>query len=446
MKRSTDRILTTHVGSLPRPQALLEMNAAKGRGEKRDDAADAEMLRKSIAQVVKKQADIGIDIVDDGEFSKPSFVTYIRQRLGGLREVGGTRINPWGTSRDAKEFPEFYKKLTSGTVVSRQPRVGCTMPVTYSGQSHLMADIDNLGSAAKSAQVTEAFMTSISIANVEDWNVNQFYKTEDDYLTALADAMHVEYKAIVDAGFLLQVDDPRLITYYMVEPNKTVEECRRWAEKRVEALNHALRGIPKEKVRYHTCYSINMGPRVHDMEAQDLLDIILKVNAGAFSFEASNPRHEHEWRLWSEAKKPGDIVLIPGVVTHASLIVEHPELVAERLVRYAEIVGMENVIAGTDCGFASFAAADEIDAGIAWAKLAALVKGAEIATKKLKSGKPAKAVVEKAPVAVKAPAAAKKETPAKKPAAKAPAKKAAKPVAKKAAKAPAKKAKKSKKR
>jgi 5-methyltetrahydropteroyltriglutamate--homocysteine methyltransferase len=282
-------------------------------------------------------------------------------------------------------------------------------------------------------------MPSISLANIENWNVNEYYKTEDDYLTALADAMHEEYRGIVDAGFLLQIDDPRLITYYMVEPNKTVAECRKWAEKRVETLNYALRGIPKEKVRYHTCYSINMGPRVHDMEAKDLLDIILKVNAGAFSFEASNPRHEHEWRLWSEAKKPGDIVLIPGVVTHASLIVEHPELVAERLVRYAEIVGMENVIAGTDCGFASFAAADEIDAGIAWAKLDALVKGAEIATKRLKSrgaARPAVEKVEARPMKAVKPAKKAAKAPARKPAPKKPA----------ARKAPAGKAKKSKRR
>jgi 5-methyltetrahydropteroyltriglutamate--homocysteine methyltransferase len=245
MKRSTDRILTTHVGSLPRPQALLDMNAAKARGIARDAETDAELLRKSIAEVVKRQTNIGIDIVDDGEFSKPSFVTYIRSRLGGLREVGGTRVNPWGTSRDARDFPTFYKKLTAGTVVSNQPRVGCTMPVTYSGQAHLQTDIANLSAAVKSASAAEAFITSISIANIEDWNVNQFYKTEDDYLTALADAMHEEYKGIVDAGFLLQVDDPRLITYYMVEPSKTVAECRKWAENRVEALNQPLRGIPK---------------------------------------------------------------------------------------------------------------------------------------------------------------------------------------------------------
>ena len=200
MKRSTDRILTTHVGSLPRPQALLDMAVARGRKEQRDDSADAELLRKSIADVVKKQTDIGIDIVDDGEFSKPSFVTYIRSRLGGLREVGGTRVNPWGTSRDARDFPAFYKKLTSGTVVSNQPRVGCTMPVTYSGQSHLQTDINNLSTAVKNSAASEAFITSISIANIEDWNVNQFYKTEDDYLTALADAMPLYSSCIASAS------------------------------------------------------------------------------------------------------------------------------------------------------------------------------------------------------------------------------------------------------
>jgi 5-methyltetrahydropteroyltriglutamate--homocysteine methyltransferase len=430
MKRSTDRILTTHVGSLPRPQALLDRAAAKKRGEVGDPAVDAELLRQSVADVVKKQADIGIDIIDDGEFSKPSFVTYVRDRLGGLEEIGGSRPNPWGTSRDAKDFPNFYRKLVGDSVVSHEARVGCRNPISYVGQPFLQKDVDNLRSAMKGVNTVEAFMPSISLANIENWNVNEYYKTEDDYLTALADAMHEEYRGIVDAGFLLQIDDPRLITYYMVEPNKTVAECRKWAEKRVETLNYALRGIPKEKVRYHTCYSINMGPRVHDMEAKDLLDIILKVKAGGFSFEASNPRHEHEWRLWSEAKKPGDMVLIPGVVTHASLIVEHPELVAERLVRYAEIVGMDNVIASTDCGFASFAAADEIDGGIAWAKLDALVKGAELATKRLKTR----------PAAVKKPARVVKRTVAKK----ATSKKAAKKSVKKGTSA--KKAKKSKRR
>jgi len=415
MKRSTDRILTTHVGSLPRPAALLERAAARRRGEPADPAADAELLRRSVADVVRKQAEIGIDIVDDGEFSKPSFVTYVRDRLGGLEEIGGERTNPWGQSRDARDFPAFYRKLVGGSVVSREPRVGCRTAISYAGQPFLQTDIDNLRSALKGVETVEAFMPSISLANVENWNVNEYYKNEDDYLTALADAMHEEYKGIVDAGFLVQVDDPRLITYYMVEPDKTVAECRRWAEKRVEALNYALRDIPREKVRYHTCYSINMGPRVHDMEAKDLIDIILKVKACAFSFEASNPRHEHEWRLWSEAKKPGDIVLIPGVVTHASLIVEHPELVAERLVRYADIVGMENVIASTDCGFASFAAADEIDAGIAWAKLEALVKGAELATRRLK--------------ARRRPSVAKRRVPARK----APAKSASRGKARKGA-------------
>ena len=195
--------------------------------------------------------------------------------------------------------------------------------------------------------------------------------------------MHEEYKAIVDAGFYLQIDDPRLVTYYMLQPNASVADCRKWAAQRVDALNYALRDIPPEKVRYHTCYSINMGPRLHDMQAKDIADVILKIRAGAFSFEASNPRHEHEWAVWCEAKRPADTVLIPGVVTHCSVLVEHPELVAERIVKYANAVGRENVIAGSDCGFATFAGADEIDPAIAWAKLAALVEGAEIASKKL---------------------------------------------------------------
>jgi 5-methyltetrahydropteroyltriglutamate--homocysteine methyltransferase len=421
MQRSQDRILTTHAGSLPRPPELVEMMRARGRGDARDQAADASRIRAAVADVVRKQAEIGIDIVDDGEYSKPSFVTYVRERLGGLRDVGGERGNPWGTSRDALAFPEFYQKSLSA--VRRQPRIGCTMPITYKGQDALAADIDNLKTAIGGVQVVEAFMPSISVANIENWNVNQFYRTEDDYLNAICDAMNAEYKGIVDGGFILQIDDPRLVTYYLVEPKATIEECRRWAERRVEALNHALRGIPREKVRYHTCYSINMGPRVHDMQAKDIADIILKINAGAFSFEASNPRHEHEWKIWAEAKKPKDAILIPGVVTHCSVLVEHPDLVAERIVKLANAVGRENVIAGSDCGFATFAGADEIDPAIAWAKLEALVEGADIASKQLWSKKAAPAAAARKPTAAVKPAA--KKAPAKKAAPKTAAKKAA---------------------
>ena len=378
---STDRILTTHAGSLPRPNDVVEMVRARARGDRRDDAADAARLREAVAEVVRKQADIGIDIVDDGEFGKPSFVTYVRERLGGLSEVGPARSNPWGGSRDALAFPDFYRK--QGTSMGRQPLTGATAPITYTGAAALKTDLENLKAAMQGLDISGAFVPSISPANIENWNENHYYKTAEEYLTAICDAMHEEYKAIVDAGFYLQIDDPRLVTYYMLQPNASVADCRKWAAQRVEALNYALRDIPPEKVRYHTCYSINMGPRLHDMQAKDIADVILKIRAGAFSFEASNPRHEHEWAVWCEAKKPADTVLIPGVVTHCSVLVEHPELVAERLVKYANAVGRENVVAGTDCGFATFAGSDEIDPAIAWAKLAALVEGAEIASRRL---------------------------------------------------------------
>ena len=413
MHRSTDRILTTHAGSLPRPPDIIAMM------KNREQGVDAARIRAAVGEVVRKQAAIGIDIVDDGEYSKPSFVTYVRDRLDGLREVGGERINPWGSSRDARAFPDFYRKNTASQV-ARQPRIGCTMPITYKGGPQLQADLENLKSALQGVTVVEAFVPSISIANIENWNVNQFYKSEDDYLTAICDAMHQEYKAITDAGFLLQIDDPRLVTYYMVEPNASIEQCRKWAERRVEALNYSLRGIPREKVRYHTCYSINMGPRIFDMQAKDIVDVILKIKAGAFSFEGSNPRHEHEWKIWCEAKKPADTVLIPGVVTHCSVLVEHPDLVAERIVKYANAAGRENVIAGSDCGFATFAGSEEIDPAIAWAKLEALVHGAEIATKQLwAKAKPAAKAAAKAKPAKKAAAAKKSAArPAKKKAAK----------------------------
>ena len=378
---STDRILTTHAGSLPRPDDVVEMVRAQARGDRRDDAADAKRLRSAVAEVVRKQADIGLDIADDGEFGKPSFVTYVRQRLGGLSEIGGERRNPWGGSRDALAFPDFYRK--QGSSMGRQPLIGATAPITYIGGAALKTDLENLKAAMQGLDVAAAFVPSISPANIENWHENRYYGTAEEYLTAICDAMHEEYKAIVDAGFYLQIDDPRLVTYYMLQPNASVADCRKWAAQRVDALNYALRDIPPEKVRYHTCYSINMGPRLHDMQAKDIADVILKIRAGAFSFEASNPRHEHEWAVWCEAKKPADTVLIPGVVTHCSVLVEHPELVAERIVKYANAVGRENVIAGSDCGFATFAGADEIDPAIAWAKLAALVEGAEIASKKL---------------------------------------------------------------
>ncbi|HWM46006.1 MAG TPA: cobalamin-independent methionine synthase II family protein [Xanthobacteraceae bacterium] len=422
MKRSSDRLLTTHAGSLPRPADVAEMVRARGAG--RDEAADAARLREAVAEVVRKQADIGIDVVDDGEYGKPSFVTYVRDRLDGIDQIAGVRHSPWGESRDAKAFPDFYSKQV--VAASNQPNFGCVGPLRYKGRALLERDLDNLRAAVDAAGVAEAFVPSISPANIESWNVNKYYATDEEYRTAICDAMHEEYKAITDAGFILQIDDPRLVTYYMVRPDLSLSEIRAWAERQVEALNYALRGIPREKIRYHTCYSINMGPRLHDMQAKDIIDIVLKIRAGAFSFEASNPRHEHEWTVWRDARKPADTILIPGVVTHCSVLVEHEELVAERLVKFANFAGRENIIAGTDCGFATFAGADEIEPSIAWAKLEALVRGAEIASGRLRLVKKAAGKAKKA--------AARKKAPAKRAAARTAVK------AKSRAKAPAKKA------
>ena len=383
MKRSTDRILTTHVGSLPRPPDLIAMVRARLRGEAVDTQAYSDCLRKSVAEIVEKQVALGIDVIDDGECGKPSFVSYGNERLGGFTpRTGGGGESPWARSREAITFPEFYQ-AQMGSVSASHARLVCTGPVTYKGQAALKTDLDNLRAALKGVNPAEVFVPAISPASFEDWNKNEYYKSDEDYVVALGEAMRTEYQAIIDAGFLLQIDDPRLVTYYILHPNQSVADCRKWAEFRVEALNHTLRGIPTERIRYHTSYGINMGPRVHDMELKDIIDIILRIRAGAYSFEASNPRHEHEWTVWKDAKVPDGTILIPGVITHSTVLVEHPELVAQRLVKYADVVGRENVIAGTDCGFATFAGADEIHPSIVWAKFQSLVRGAQIASREL---------------------------------------------------------------
>lgn len=384
MKRSLDRILVTHVGSLPRPDDLLEMMQAKQQGKSFDEKAYATRLRGAVAEIVHKQVELGIDVVDDGEFGKPSFLTYVNDRLGGF-EPGGPKGSPWAGSREVQSFPEYYEWAAkqAASPSGKQRQMVCRGPIVYKGQKQLQRDIDNLNSALKAVKVEEAFMPAISPSNVEDWNKNEHYKTQEEYLFAIADAMHEEYKAIADAGFLVQIDDPRLVTYYVLNPGATIEDCRKWARIRIEALNHALRGIPEEKIRFHTCYSINFGPRLHDMELKDIVDLVLSIRAGAYSFEAANPRHEHEWRVWEYVKLPQGKLLIPGVITQSSVLVEHPELVAERILRFAKLVGRENVIAGADCGFGTFAGSMEIHPTIVWAKLEALSKGARIATKEL---------------------------------------------------------------
>ncbi len=380
MKRSNDRILTTHAGSLPRPPdllALVERDGAKAF----DGAAAAARLRAAVAEIVRRQAELGIDVIDDGEYGKPSFVSYVNERLGGY-EVDGKAAprNQWAASREGRSFPEFYADTH---VASRHTHMVCTGPITYKGHAPLQRDIANLKAALNGAAVEDVFMPAISPSNVEDWQRNAYYKTQEEYVFAIAEAMREEYQAIVDAGFLLQIDDPRLVTYYIIHPEASVADCRKWAEVRVAALNHALRDIAPEQIRFHTCYGINMGPRIHDMELKDIVDIILKIRAGAYSFEAANPRHEHEWKVWKNVKLPAGKILIPGVISHSTVLVEHPELVAERIVRFAGVVGRDNVIAGSDCGFATFAGSKEVHPSIVWAKFKALADGARIASKEL---------------------------------------------------------------
>jgi 5-methyltetrahydropteroyltriglutamate--homocysteine methyltransferase len=262
----------------------------------------------------------------------------------------------------------------------RPLRSVCTGPITYVGHDAVQRDIANLKAALVGTGATQAFLPAISPSNVQAYIVNEFYATDEEFQVAIADALHDEYTAIAEAGLLVQIDDPRLVTQYVRDPSLSVAECRRWAEHHVEVLNHALRGIPEEQIRFHTCYSINMGPRVHDMELKDIVDIILEIRAGAYSFEAANPRHEHEWQVWEDVALPEGKLLIPGVITQSTVLVEHPALVAQRIERFASVVGRENVIAGADCGFATFAGSTEIHPSVAWAKLAALAEGARLAS------------------------------------------------------------------
>ena len=380
MKRSTDRILTTHAGSLPRPADIVEKLAAKQQAAF-DEPGMAERLRGAVSDIVRKQIALGVDVVDDGEQGKVGFIPYINERLAGFElDTERKAVAPWSTSREAKSFPEFY----APTHYAQAPnRMVCTGPISYKGHKPLQRDIDNLKAALDGAKIEEAFMPSVSPTSVTDWHRNAYYNSYEEFLFAAADAMNAEYKAITDAGFLVQIDDPHLVTQWITDPYETIEQCRKAAELQVEALNHALRGIAPEKVRHHTCYGINIGPRVHDLELRHLVDIILKIKAQGYSFEASNPRHEHEWVVWETTRLPDGKIVIPGVISHSTVVVEHPELVAQRIARFAGVVGKENVIAGSDCGFATFAASKEIHPSIVWAKFQALSEGAAIASKQL---------------------------------------------------------------
>jgi 5-methyltetrahydropteroyltriglutamate--homocysteine methyltransferase len=385
MKLSTDRILTTHVGSLPRPDDLFELMLARMDGKAVDEKAYAERVRTAVRDSVRQQVEAGLDVVNDGEMGKPSFITYAAARLDGLEKREGNRPSPFANTRETQDFPEYYQSAVAEQVSARRRRalMVCAGPIRYKGQTQLKSDLEVLKSAVAGSGAAEAFVPAIAPSNIETTTPNEHYKSAEEYVFAIAEAMREEYKAIVDAGFLLQIDDPFLVTYYIMRPQLSIAECRKWAEVRVEALNAALKGIPADRVRFHTCYSINMGPRVHDMQLKDIVDVILKVNAGAYSFEAANPRHEHEWEEWRRARIADDKVLIPGVITQSTVLVEHPELVAQRLLRFADVVGRERVIAGADCGFASFAGSNEVHPSIVWAKFKSLVEGSRIASRQL---------------------------------------------------------------
>jgi 5-methyltetrahydropteroyltriglutamate--homocysteine methyltransferase len=392
MKRSDHRILTTHTGSLPRPSDLVEALNAKELGKSYDERALDDRVSRAIAEIVRRQVDAGLDVINDGEHSKVSWMAYARARLSGLEEVDSP-VAFRGVTRDSLAFPAAYEDMRvmlagrSAALVAKRtvrPKAWiCSGPVKYIGQQELQTDIDNLRAASASVGPSDMFMTAISPSNLELYYENRFYASPEEYLAALADAMHVEFKAIVDAGFILQIDDPRLATHYNRAPNASVEDCRKFIALRVEAVNHALRGIPEDRVRFHTCYSVNIAPRVFDFELKHFVDLMLKIRAGAYVIEAANPRHEHEWQVWQDTPLPEGKVLIPGVVSHCIHLVEHPELVSQRIARFAEVVGRERVIAGTDCGFGTSGAGDEVHPDVAWAKLRALVEGARIATARL---------------------------------------------------------------
>lgn len=392
MKRSDRRILTTHTGSLPRPADLVASLNAKELGSAHDPSALAARVRRAITEVVQRQVGIGLDVINDGEHSKVSWMAYARGRLSGLEEIDSP-VRFRGATRDSLAFSAAYEDMkvmlagrSSGIVAKRTVRPKawiCNGPIRYVGQEELRADLENLKAALAGMKAEDTFMTAISPSNLELYYENHYYASAEEYLGALADAMHVEYKAIVDAGFVLQIDDPRMATHFNRTPDASIEDCRKFIALRVEAVNHALRGIPEDRVRFHTCYSVNIAPRVFDFELRHFVDLMLRIKAAAYVFEAANPRHEHEWEVWKDVRLPDDKILIPGVVSHCIHLVEHPVLVAQRLARFAGVVGRGRVIAGTDCGFGTSGAGDEVHPDVAWAKLASLVEGARLASETL---------------------------------------------------------------
>ena len=390
MKRSTERILTTHTGSLVRPPQILQFARARQRGEPVDKDAFEATLKDAVHEVVARQVQAGIDVPNDGEFGKStSWSLYVLKRLSGfeMREVRGA--NPFARGADRAKFRDFYNELegrgegTDWSNVTTFDAV-CVGPIAYNGLFELQRDIDNLTAATRAAGVDEAFLPVAAPSSAIPDRKNEYYRTDEELVVALAEALRTEYRAIVDAGFVLQVDDARAaVTYDRMVPPASFDEYYRWLARHVEILNHALEGIPSERVRYHVCWGSWPGPHTTDVPLRKIVDLILKVNAGAYLLEAANPRHEHEWKVWRDVRLPEGKILVPGVVSHGTNVVEHPELVAERLTRFASCVGRENLIAGTDCGFAQEELNRRVHPTVMWAKLEAMVEGARIASQQL---------------------------------------------------------------
>ncbi len=393
MTTPSDRILVTHVGSLVRPPKLVEHLRKIEAGEAYNEAAYQSCLSNSIDEVVQQQVDVGVDIVSDGEFSKGrNWAFYVHDRLTGLAtrpltpEELKDPMTQAGGGNDRKAFPEFYAEydVASGLGKRLSNRFVANGEIKYVGQAQVARDIKNLEHAANKANATGAFLPVVAPASALPGGKNEFYKDEETYLFALADALNAEYRAIVDAGLYVQIDDAFLPYWYeKMVPPMTLGDYRKWAQLRIDALNHALRGIPEEKSRYHLCWGSWNGPHAHDVPMKDIVDLMLQVKVGAYAYEAANPRHEHEWVVWEQVKLPAGKMLIPGCVSHATNIVEHPELVAQRLTRLARLVGRENIMAGTDCGFAQSPFAKRVHESIMWAKLRCLAEGAQIASQAL---------------------------------------------------------------
>ena len=386
MKRSTDRILTTHVGSLIRPQPLQDFLRSKQSGKPFNQELYDACLTKSVADVVRHQAQTGVDVISDGEFGKSiSWSQYVLERLSGFErrpvKYGG---NPFQRGADRERFSEFYAELDAREEPATRMDSVCVGPISYTGQAELKRDIDNFQEALKHVQVEEAFMPVAAPASVIPDRKNEYYKSDEELLHAIGAAMATEYRMIVEAGFILQLDDARAaVTYDRMVPPGNLADYRKWVEMHMDVLNQAIAGLPPERIRYHVCWGSWPGPHTTDVPLKDIVDLILKVNVGAYVIEGANPRHEHEWKVWRDVKLPEGKVLIPGVISHATNVVEHPELIAERISRYTGLVGRENVIAGTDCGFAQGPFYRRVHPTIMWAKLEALAEGARLASQEL---------------------------------------------------------------